>query len=94
MGDSATLRVRSSARFPPPVPGKAPTAVGSPAAHTGDVHRVASSSTTAHLPQQLRALCRHSQHSSRCKPKCICKHQSSYRRAQAALCRHLMAHLQ
>lgn len=37
MGDSATLRVRSTARLPPPVPGRAPTAVGSPAAHTGNV---------------------------------------------------------
>jgi hypothetical protein len=34
VGDSATLRVRSAARLPPPVPGRAPTAVGSPAAHT------------------------------------------------------------
>ncbi len=31
MGASATLRVRTTARLPPPVPGRSPTAAGSPA---------------------------------------------------------------
>jgi hypothetical protein len=45
VGDSATLRVRSTARLPPPVPGRAPTAVGSPAGQVANVHRVASRSS-------------------------------------------------